>query len=194
MTLPIGPKLDAPLQPLTVPGSDASAEVNEAFKHSLLALGKHDRYAYLHTVFVDAVKTGDLQTVSLLNPTLDGRDHFVLSEALEAAVAGGHFEIMNIIFKDRAWLWASDKFSVMACIVENYVPSNPEHRRAFMDLFSHIPIERPYVRVYGDADAYERTLTNIMRRVREKDPELANWCEGELEMAEITLVERSSVI
>jgi hypothetical protein len=197
MTLPIGPKLDVPLQPLTVPGSDASAEVHEAFKQSLLALGKHDRYAYLHKVFVDAAKNGDLQTVSRLNPMIDGRDDFVLSEALEAAVTGGHFEIMRMIFRDRGWLWASSKFSVMACIVENYVPSNPEHRRAFMDLFGGVASERRMARLLnsqaGYAD-YKARVGAIRTSMRDRDPEMANWCDGQWRMATMRFDEQRKLI
>jgi len=195
MTFPIGPRPVATQQPqLTVPGSNASAEAHAAFKQSLSVLGKHDRYEYLHREFVGAAGRGDRQTISELNPMLDGRDPVVLSEPLLAAAANGHFEIMRMIFKDRAWLWAKEKFAVMACIVENYVPSDLTHRWAFMDLFAHFPPERRFVAAFGDADAYERKLANIIRTVREKDSELANWCEGQLGMAGITLVERSSLI
>jgi hypothetical protein len=186
MTRPIGVKLDTPLQPLTVPGSNASAEVLEAFRQSLSALGKHDRYEYLHAEFVDAARSGDLQMVSRLNPMLNGENPRILSEALEAAVANGHFEIMRMILKDRAWLWFSHKFLVMASILENYDRGNPaERRKAFMDLFSHIPLERRIVPVFGDADAYERELAKIIRRVREKDPELANWCAAQFAKSDV---------
>ena len=194
MTLPIGVGLNTPLQPLTVPKSDASSEVLEAFKQSLSALSKHDRYGYLQKAFVVAALDGDLQTVSQLNPMLDGRDHQVLSEALLAAVTCGHFEIMHMIFKDRAWLWCSDKFSVMACIVEHYDPGNPEHRWALKNLFSHLPDERRIVSAFGDADAYEEKLTNIIFRVREKDPELADWCDQQLGTAEMTGADRMDLI
>jgi hypothetical protein len=182
MTFPIGPRPVATQQPqLTVPGSNASAEAHAAFKQSLSALGKHDRHEYLHREFVGAAGRGDRQTISELNPMLDGRDPVVLSEALLAAAANGHFEIMRMIFKDRAWLWADNKFSVMACIIEHYDRGNPaDRRKAFMDLFSLVPLERRHVRGFGDADAYERELTNLISRVRNKDPELANWCEAEL--------------
>jgi hypothetical protein len=168
MTFPIGPRAVATQPPqLTVPGSNASTEVLEAFKQSLSALAKHDRYASLHKEFVGAA-SGDLQTVSRFNPMLDGRDHRALSEALEAAAANGYFEIMKMILKDRAWLWASDKFTVMACIVENYDRGNPaDCRKAFMDLFSHVPLERRIVRGFGDVDAYERAGEDHTPRERE---------------------------
>jgi hypothetical protein len=63
-----------------------------------------------------------------------------------------------------------------------------------MDLFGCIAGERRFVAAFGDADAYERKLANIIRTVREKDSELANWCDGQWQMAGITLVERSSLI
>jgi hypothetical protein len=46
----------------------------------------------------------------------------------EDAVRDGHFETIEIIFKGREWLWAERKFSAMASLVENYDPSNREHR------------------------------------------------------------------
>jgi hypothetical protein len=47
-----------------------------------------------------------VQTISQLNSMLDGRDQMVLTEALEAAAENGHGEIINIMFRGRAWLWA----------------------------------------------------------------------------------------
>ena len=59
MTFPIGPRPVATQQPqLTVLGSNASAEVHAALKQSLSALGKHDRYEYLHREFVGAAGRG----------------------------------------------------------------------------------------------------------------------------------------
>jgi hypothetical protein len=180
MTRPIGVRLDAPQVPVAVPAPNASAEVLVAFKQALAALGKHDRYQYLHSKFVDAARSGDLETVSQLNPMLDGRDHQVLSEALRASAANGHFEVMHMIFKGREWLWSKDKFFVMGCIVEHYDPSKLAHRRAFMDLFSHVPDERRIVRGFGDAAKYEQKLTKLLADIRVKNKELFYWCRGEL--------------
>jgi hypothetical protein len=182
MTLPIGPRPVATQPPqLTVPGLNASDEVHVALEQSLSTLPKHDRYQFLHEEFVDAARSGDLETVSRFSPMLDVRDDALLSEALFAAAANGHFEIMKMILKDGAWLWVRDKFLLMACIVENHDRGNrADRRKAFMDLFSRVPRERRIVRRFGDLDAYNRKLADIIRRVREKDPELANWCEAEL--------------
>jgi hypothetical protein len=198
MTFPIGPRPVATQQPqLTVPGSNASAEAHAALTQSLSALGKHDRHECLHGEFVGAAGRGDRRTISELNPMLGGRDPVVLSEALLAAAANGHFEIMRMIFKGRAWLWADNKFSVMACIVEHYDPSSLEHRKTLMDLFGHISGERRSVRLHNsqaEYAEYEARVAKILIGVREKDPELANWCDGQWQMAGITLVERSSLI
>jgi hypothetical protein len=197
MTLPIGVGLNAPIQPLTVPKSDASSEVLEAFKQSLSALSKHDRYGYLQKAFVVAALDGDLQTVSQLNPMLDGRDHQVLSEALLAAVAGGHFEIMSMIFKDRAWLWASDKFSVMDCIVENYNRGSWEglkYRSVLMDMFEMLASEHRIALVAGFDETYAPKLRGILDSIQKKDPELAEWCEAQFVIATKTPDERRNAI
>src|SRR5262245_23564159 len=178
MTRPIGVRLDAPRLPLAVPGPDASAEVYAAFKQSLAALGKYDRYQYLHSKFVDAAMSGDLDTVSGFNSMLDGRDDHVLSEALQAAAANGHFEIMDMISEGRGWLWPHNKFIVMGCIVAQYDPSNVAHRRAFMNLFCHVPDERRIVKRFGDAAEYEGKLTMLLADVRIKNQELFDWCQG----------------
>jgi hypothetical protein len=180
MTRPIGVRLDAAQLPLAVPGPEASAEVYVAFKQALAALGEHERYQCLHSRFVDAARSGDIETVSRFNSMLDGRDHRVLSEALIAATENGHFGIMKMIFKDREWLWARDKFEVLACIVAQYDPSNVMHHRAFMDLFSHVPGERRIVKKFGDAAAYESKLEKLLANIGTKNQELLDWCHGEL--------------
>jgi hypothetical protein len=70
-----------------------------------------------------------------------------LRKVFEDAVRDGHFETIEIIFKGREWLWAERKFSAMASLVENYDPSNREHREAAMDLFARVASERRMVRL-----------------------------------------------
>ena len=180
MTRPIGTRLEAPQPSLAPSGSNASSEVHVAFKRSLASLGKHERYQHLQPMFVDAARNGDRETISQLNPMLDGRDAHLLCEALTAAAANGHFEIMRSIIENRAWLWALNKFEIMTSIVEHYDPSKLAQRRAFMDLFSGLPGERRIVGMFGDASVFENRLAELLSKVRRRDTELFDWCRAEL--------------
>jgi len=180
MTRPIGMRHDAPQLPMALPGHNASPEVHAAFSQSLAALGKHERYQHLQPMFVNAARNGDRETISQLNPMLDGRDAHLLCEALTAAAANGHFEIMRSIIENRAWLWALNKFEIMTSIVEHYDPSKLAQRRAFMDLFSGLPGERRIVGMFGDASVFENRLAELLSKVRRRDTELFDWCRAEL--------------
>jgi hypothetical protein len=108
------------------------------------------------------------------------------SLVFDDAVSNGHFDSIENIFNDHGWLWAEQKFSVMASLVKYYVPGNPGHHRTFRDLFAHIANERRMARLllsqaeFGD---YETQVSKVLTSVRKKDPELANWCEGQWRMA-----------
>jgi hypothetical protein len=159
MMLPIGPRpAAAPQQELQVPGPDASNEALSSFAQAVAKLSSPERSLCLRTVFVDAARNS-------------------------------HFEIIKIIFRGREWLWAKEKFSVMACMVEHYHPSNPAHRRAFMDLFGRVAGERRTARLFSSQagyDEYKARVEEVLISVREKDPELANWCDGQWRMSEMT--------
>jgi hypothetical protein len=182
MSFPIGfpPVARQPPQ-TTDPGPGASDEARVSFVQSLSKLGEYDRRLYLSSLLVDAARNGDVQTISQLNSLLDGRDQMVLTEALEAAAENGHGEIINIMFRGRAWLWAIVKFPIMARLVENYDAGNPGYRKAFMDLFSRVPSERPYVPEFGDAAAYESELSQLLIKVEKRDPKLSEWCQRTLD-------------
>jgi hypothetical protein len=167
MTLPIGPRpVAAAQQGLQVPGPDASNEALSSFAQAVAKLSSPERSLCLRTVFIHAARNS-------------------------------HFEIIKIIFKGREWLWAKEKFSVMACIVEHYDPGNLAHRRAFMDLFGRVAGERRTVRLLSseaECRAYEAQVKDVLTSVREKDPELANWCEGQWRMSEMTYAAQRELI
>ncbi len=111
MSFPIGfpPVARQPAQ-TTDPGPGASDEARVSFVQSLSKLGEYDRRLHLSSLLVDAARNGDVQTISQLNSVLDGRDQMVLTEALEAAAKNGHGEIINIMFRGRAWLGQLSNF------------------------------------------------------------------------------------
>jgi hypothetical protein len=76
----------------------------------------------------------------------------------------------------------------MACIVEHYDPSSLEHRKTLMDLFGCIAGERRLVRLHNSQAEYaehKARVAKVLIGVREKDPELANWCAAELSQSDI---------
>ena len=149
MTFSIRPKPIMAPRGLQVPGPNASNGTFSSFAQRVAELSSPERSLSLRKVFDDAARNG-------------------------------HFETIGIIFKGREWLWAEQKFSVMASLVKHYDPSNPEHRRAFMDLFGRVASERRTVRLLrsqADYDDYKAQVKEVLTSVREKDPELANWCE-----------------
>src|SRR5262245_47172967 len=149
MTLQIGLRRAAPQQELQVPGPQAS---NEAFSS-----------------FADTV-------AKLSSPEERSR---CLRKVFDEAASNGHFETIEIIFKGREWLWAEQKFSAMASLVEHCDPSNREHREAVKDLFRRVASERRTVRSFRNPDEYHEykaQVKGVLISVRKKDQELADWC------------------